>query len=231
MSHRDWTEDELREVNERLEKCTAGDALRWVVDNFGTDEFALASSFAECVLVDMLVKIKPDARIFTIDTGLLFKETTEVIAEVEKKYGIKVERRTPRISVVEMERDFGPELWKRQADKCCEIRKVETLREVLSGLRLWITGLRREETPHRADAPIVGMDAKFGLIKVNPLAAWTAKDVWDYVERHGVPYNKLLDKGFSSIGCAPCTRAAGVDGDERAGRWAGTDKTECGIHR
>ncbi|MBI5561265.1 MAG: phosphoadenylyl-sulfate reductase [Deltaproteobacteria bacterium] len=231
MSTKEWTDEELRAVNASLEGKGPDAALRWVVDNFDRDEFALACSFSECVLVDMLVGIRPGARIFYLDTGLLFKETYEVIEKVCCKYGISVERYTPRLTVAEMEREYGPELWKRDPDQCCEIRKTSAMRAALGGLKLWITGLRREESATRASAPIVGRDVRFGIVKVNPIAAWTRKEVWDYIVRNDVPYNPLLDQGYPSIGCKPCTEPVKTGEDERAGRWAGRAKIECGLHK
>ncbi|MBI5971250.1 MAG: phosphoadenylyl-sulfate reductase [Deltaproteobacteria bacterium] len=228
MTTKVWTPEELKEVAVALEGKPPEDALRWSVDNFKRDEFALACSFAECVTVDMLLKVKPDARVFYLDTGLLFKETYQVVKEVERKYGIIVERYAPDIGLEEMASKHGPELWKTNPDLCCDIRKVRPLKKVLSTLKLWITGLRRDEAPSRGTAPIVGWDEKFNLIKVNPIAAWSRKQVWDYVTKYGVPYNKLLDKGYTSIGCEPCTGLA--SSDERGGRWPGRAKIECGLH-
>lgn len=228
---RNWTIDELKKVSDALEEKEPQDALRWVVDNFDTREFALACSFAEIVALDMLLKIKPDARVFYIDTGFLFKETLDVVERVEKRYGIRVERYAPRKTKEEMEKECGPELWKRNPDKCCEICKVEPLKEVLSGLKLWISGIRRYQSPTRADTPIVAWDERNGLIKVSPLAKWTKKQVWDYILEHKLPYNELLDRGYPSIGCEPCTRPVKPGEDPRSGRWAGFDKTECGLHK
>lgn len=226
-----WTEEELKKVSDSLEGKGPEAAFRWVIDNFDAKDFMLACSFAECVLIDMLVRLKKDARIFFIDTGFLFKETLDNVAKVEEKYGIKVERVRPKMTPAELEKKYGPELWKREPDKCCELLKVHPLKEALSGVKVWITGLRREEAPTRASAPIVGWDAKFGLIKVNPIADWTRKQVWDYVTANGVPYNELLDKGYPSIGCQPCTNPVKPGEDERAGRWAGFEKKECGLHK
>jgi len=230
MTTKIWTPEELKEVNSGLEGKAPEDALKWVVANFNRDEFALACSFSECVTVDMLLKIRPDARVFYLDTGLLFKETYDVVKEVEKRYGITVERHASGESIGEMTSKHGPELWKTDPDRCCDIRKVRPLRKALATLKVWVTGLRRDEAPSRANAPIVGWDEKFNLIKVNPIAGWTRKQVWDYVVKHGVPYNKLLDKGYTSIGCEPCTSLASCS-DERGGRWAGREKTECGLHK
>jgi len=231
MSDKNWAEDELKEINAAFEGRPPQDVLKWVADNFEASEFALACSFSECVLVDMLVKIRPDARIFYIDTGLLFDETANVIERVCCKYGISVERYASSLSLDDMAKDYGPELWKSDPDKCCELRKLAVMKEAVSGLKLWITGLRRDESPSRAGAAVVGWDARFGLIKVNPLAAWTKKEIWDYIYKNDVPYNVLLDQGYASIGCRPCTAPVKPGEDERAGRWAGCTKIECGLHK
>ncbi|MBI5235281.1 MAG: phosphoadenylyl-sulfate reductase [Deltaproteobacteria bacterium] len=231
MSTKQWSREELQKVNASLEGRSPQEVLKWVADNFDVKEFALASSFAECVLIDMLVKIEPQARVFYIDTGLLFSETLDVVKRVEEKYGIKVERFAPVLTLEQMEVEYGPELWKKEPDRCCLLRKVNVMTEALKGFKLWITGLRREESASRKDAPVVGWDEKFGLIKVNPIAAWSKKEVWDYVHKHDVPYNALLDKGYTSIGCAPCTMPVKPGEDERSGRWAGKGKTECGLHK
>lgn len=231
MSNKTWTEDELKKVNESLEGKGPQAVIEWVVNNFERQEFALACSFSECVLMDMLVKIRHDARIFYIDTGLLFKETYDLIERVCCKYGISVERVASKISLKDMDKEYGAELWKRDPDMCCAIRKLSAMKAELSGLKLWISGIRREESPLRSMVPVVGWDAKFGLIKVNPLAAWTKKDVWDYISKNDVPYNPLLDQGYPSIGCRPCTQPVKPGDDERAGRWAGRTKIECGLHK
>lgn len=226
-----WTVEELKEVSDALEGKEPEDALKWVVDNFGTEEFALACSFAEIVALDMLIKIKPDSRVFYIDTGFLFKETLDVVDEAEKRYGIKVERYAPKKTKEEIEKEYGPELWKKDPDRCCEICKVEPLKEALTGLKLWISGIRRYQSSTRANTPVVAWDERNGLIKVSPLAKWTKKQVWDYIALHKLPYNALLDRGYPSIGCEPCTRPVNPGEDPRSGRWSGFDKTECGLHK
>lgn len=231
MTSKVWTEEELKGISDSLEGKGPQAALKWVIENFDTNEFALASSFAELTLLDMLVKLKPDARIFYLDTGHLFKETREVVEKAEKKYGIKIERHSSKMTPEEVAEKYGPELWKRDPDECCEILKVQPLKEVLSGLKCWITGLRRAETKNRANAPMVGWDAKFKLVKVNPLVNWSDKEVWDYITANNVPYNTLLDNGYPSIGCRECTNPVAPGEDPRSGRWSGSRKTECGLHK
>lgn len=228
-----WTESELKNISESLEGKAPEEAIKWAVENFEKKELSLACSFGaeDVVLVDMLVKIKPDARIFYLDTDLLFKETHAVMEQIKAKYGVAPERYGAKRTLEEMEKEFGPELWKKEPDKCCDIRKMVPLAEALSELRCWITGIRRDQSPTRANAPVVSWDAKFGLVKVNPLVRWTNKDVWDYIAKNNVPYCELHDKNFPSIGCEPCTRPVAPGEDPRAGRWAGFQKTECGLHK
>ncbi len=174
----------------------------------------MACSFQkeESVLIDMLMAIEPGVRVFTIDTGVLFGETYEVWREVEQRYGLKIE----------VQDAAGP--W--SADNCCAEAKVAGLERGLEGAEAWITGVRREQSPTRADARFVERDEKRGMWKYNPLADWTERDVWNYIHEHDLPYNPLHDRGYASIGCAPCT----LPGDGREGRWSGQDKSECGLH-
>jgi phosphoadenosine phosphosulfate reductase len=177
----------------------------------------LACSFQkeESVLIDMLMRVEPEARVFTIDTGVLFPETYEAWRKVEDRYGLRVE-------VMDATSDNGP--W--TASSCCGQRKVAALEQALSTADAWITGIRREQSPTRADAAKVELDEARGVWKFNPIADWTEKDVWRYVHEHDLPYNELHDRGYESIGCAPCT----LPGSGRDGRWAGQQKTECGLH-
>ena len=190
-----------------------------LVERFGEQQLALAASWQKetAVLVDMVTKLAPTARIFTLDTGALFEETYATWRLVEERYGIKVEA---------YRGEWIPGMWATEPDRCCALRKVEPLNRALAGLDCWITGLRREQSPTRAEAPVKEWDAKHGLWKVNPLVDWTEKDVWAYVMERGLPYNPLHDQGYDSIGCTHCT----LPGAGRAGRWAGLDKSECGIH-
>lgn len=228
-----WTEEELKKVSESLEGKAPEEAIKWAVENFAVKDLSLACSFGaeDVVLVDMLVKIKPDARIFYLDTDLLFKETNEVKDRLVKHYGIKPERYGAKSTLEEMAKEHGPELWKRDPDKCCNIRKMIPLAEALKDLKCWITGIRRDQAPTRANAPVVSWDGKFQLVKINPLVRWTSKDVWDYITKNNVPYNVLHDRNYPSIGCEPCTKQVMPGEDPRAGRWAGFQKTECGLHK
>ena len=197
-----------------------------LVARFG-DRVALACSFQkeEAVLLDMLLEASSSARAFALDTEVLFPETYELWRAVEARYGVVIERfHGP--SLAEQEASHGPALWARDPDACCGLRKMEPLRRALAGLDCWITGVRRDQSPTRAGAPKLGWDAAHGLFKANPLADWTDEDVWAYVDERGLPVNPLHERGYASIGCTHCT----LPGDGRAGRWAGTGKTECGLH-
>ncbi|MBI3940463.1 MAG: phosphoadenylyl-sulfate reductase [Acidobacteria bacterium] len=209
-----------------------GRVLRDAIDEF-QPRIALACSFGaeDMVLVDCLARIRPDARVFYLDTDLLFVETYQLIESARRKYPLRFERVATELSVPGQENLHGPALWKRRPDLCCQIRKVEPLKRALSELGAWITGIRREQSPTRANAQIREWDDKFGLTKFNPLAFWTRDDVWNYIRRYDVPYNLLHDRNYPSIGCAPCTAPVLPGHSERDGRWVGFEKTECGLHR
>lgn len=224
-------DDELELISNELELESAEAVLRWALREFGPD-VALATGFGAegCVLIRMLSEIDRNARIFYLDTDLLFPETYELIGELEARYGVRLEQCKSRLSLAAQAARYGERLWEREPDRCCQLRKVEPLREILSGLRAWITAIRREQTPARAGARVVEQDRKFGLIKINPLAGWTSRDVWQYIKQHDVPYNSLYDQGYRSIGCQPCTTPIQIGERDRAGRWRGIAKTECGLH-
>ena len=209
-----------------LEPLSPQEVLAHAVEEFAPRLY-VASSFQKeaSVVMDMLLRIDPEARFFTLDTGFLFPETYETWKRLEERYGIEIEV-YQGISPARQQELHGPELWKRDPDKCCEIRKVVPMREALAKADAWITGVRREHNPSRTEIPKLGWDAKHGLYKVAPLADWSDKDVWRYIFENDVPYNPLHDHGFESIGCTHCTKP----GAGRQGRWAGTDKEECGIH-
>lgn len=226
------TVDELDSIAIELEGGSAEDTLRWAINRFGA-RVALATGLGTegCVLIRMLSEIDRNARIFYLDTDLLFPETYALLSELQEKYGVHFERHASRSSLETQAVTHGERLWERLPDTCCQLRKVDPLREVLSGLSAWITAIRREQTTARAGARVVERDLKFNLIKINPLAGWSRRDVWRYIQRHNIPYNPLYDLGYRSIGCQPCTTLVQSGEDERAGRWRGTAKTECGLHQ
>jgi phosphoadenosine phosphosulfate reductase len=222
---------ELRAASERLETATPQTILRWAVERF-RPRFTMATAFGPegMTLVHMLAEIAPDTPIFNLDTGYQFPETLELRDRVARRYGIEIALKRPETSVAEYEARHGGPLYRTQPDQCCHDRKIRVLRGAIAGMRAWASAIRRDQSPDRAGAPIVGWDKKFHLVKVSPLANWTKKDVWDMIVRYDIPYNPLHDQGYPSIGCWPCTRAVMLGEDERAGRWSGQAKTECGLH-
>ncbi len=205
--------------------------LHWAFQTFG-DTVAISSAFGAegMVVIDIASRLQESFRLFTLDTEFLFPETYSLMDRVEQKYGIAIERVFPLLPPEEQERSLGPALWQRDPDQCCNIRKVEPLRRKLGELQAWVTSIRRDQTAARATAGKIEWDEKFGLVKVNPLADWSSKQVWQYIREHEVPYNALHDLSYPSIGCTHCTRAVRPGENPRAGRWAGYSKTECGLH-
>ncbi|MDQ3645568.1 MAG: phosphoadenylyl-sulfate reductase [Actinomycetota bacterium] len=209
-----------------LEEMRAEDVLTFMVERFHPRLYVACSFQKEAsVIMDMLLKIEPQARFFTLDTGLFFPETYATWRALEQRYGISIDV-YQGMSLARQADLHGDELWKRDPNACCAIRKVGALNQALSEVDGWIAGLRREQSSTRQDAPKLQWDEKHGLWKANPLADWSEKDVWRYIFKHDIPYNDLHDRGFASIGCTHCT----LPGAAREGRWAKTDKVECGLH-
>jgi phosphoadenosine phosphosulfate reductase len=209
-----------------LESASPQEVLEHLVEHFHPRLYVACSFQKEAsVIMDMLLRIEPEARFFTLDTGLLFPETYETWRQLEDRYGVKVEV-YQGMSLARQAAEHGEELWNSEPDTCCGIRKVEPLNEALSQVDAWVSGLRRDQSPSRRRTPKFHWDDKHDLWKANPLAGWTEKDVWNYIAEHDVPYNELHDRGYASVGCTHCT----LPGSGRAGRWAGTDKIECGLH-
>jgi thioredoxin-dependent adenylylsulfate APS reductase len=204
--------------------------LRWAVTHAGRVTFATGFGAEGCVLIDLIAREKLPIDLFTLDTGLLFSETYALWRELEGRYGVTIRAVRPEQTVDEQAAAHGASLWRREPDRCCELRKIQPLRAALAGFDSWITAIRRDQTPDRANAAVVEHDRKFGLVKLNPLVAWTRDDVWGHIYAHDVPYNSLHDRGYPSIGCEPCTSAVVPGEDLRAGRWRGARKTECGLH-
>jgi phosphoadenosine phosphosulfate reductase len=218
-------------IHQLVEQWNPEDLLRWAFVIFG-GYVEIASGFGPegVVLIDIAAKVQPQFCIFTLDTDFLFPETYALMEQIERRYGIRVERIKSNLTPLEQEYAHGASLWGRDPDSCCNLRKVEPLRSKLSQLRAWVTSIRREQTPTRATARKVEWDGKFHLVKINPLADWTNKQVWRYIHEHNLAYNPLHDQGYPSIGCTHCTRSVQAGEDERAGRWSGFNKTECGLH-
>src|SRR6266851_2351510 len=225
------TDEDLKAISDEFEAASPEAILRWAVEEFGED-VALATGFGAegCVLVAMLSAISPATRIFYLDTDLLFPETYALRDKLEARYGVHFERRATSLSVSDQAAQYGERLWEREPDLCCRLRKVEPLREMLKGMRAWVTAIRRDQSAERTHSGFVEWDSKFDLVKINPLAAWFARDVWNYIAKHDVPYNPLHDQGYPSIGCVPCTTPVQIGETPRAGRWRGDIKSECGIH-
>lgn len=227
------TENDLQELAaegaRELDGADAIDLLRWADDNFG-DEYVVASNMQDAVLIDMAAKVRPGVDVLFLDTGYHFAETIGTRDAVSDVYDVNVVNVTPEHSVAEQDALLGKDLFSRDPNECCRLRKVAPLSKALRGYSAWVTGIRRVEAPTRANAPLISFDNAFGLVKINPLATWTDDDVHDYIDAHGVLVNPLVLDGYPSIGCAPCT-AKPLDGDDpRSGRWQGTGKVECGLH-
>jgi phosphoadenosine phosphosulfate reductase len=222
---------EISRESESLETAEPQEILRWAAERFGT-RFTMATAFGPegMILIHMLAEVAPQTPIFNLDTGYQFKETLELREEVKRRYGIEVEFKRAATSVEEYERQHGGPVYRSNPDQCCLHRKVQVLEQAVVGKQAWASAIRRDQSPDRASAPIVAWDKKFSLVKVSPLANWTKQKVWAFITKHNVPYNPLHDQGYTSIGCWPCTRAVTLGEDERAGRWSGFAKKECGLH-
>ena len=222
-----------------LEAQSPQDILRWSLETYGAG-LTMATAFGAegCALLGMLAHLRDETGlspdIFNLDTGYQFAETLDLKRRIEDKYGFAIRAIQPDAGINDAEADsktiFDQPLYQSQPNLCCYFRKVVPLAGAVEGFSAWITAIRRDQTPERAGAPIIGFDNQFPLVKINPLANWSKAQVWEYIRAHDVPFNPLHEQGFPSIGCWPCTRAVQVGEDDRAGRWAGTDKRECGIH-
>lgn len=212
---------ELADASAALESASAGGIISWAHERFG-DGLVLASSFQDCVLVDIASRTVPGIEVVFLDTQYHFEETMRFVEQVRRRYDLNLRVMTPEIE--------PDDLWRTDVEACCNARKVEPLARALEGRTAWITGLRRDEAPTRANAPIVSWDLGRGLVKVNPLANWTHDDIVGYAADRRLPVHPLASKGYGSIGCWPCTRPVAPGEDPRAGRWAGLSKTECGLH-
>ncbi|KQX56037.1 MULTISPECIES: phosphoadenylyl-sulfate reductase [unclassified Paenibacillus] len=216
---------------EEFENQSPEAILKLAVDTFPRLTLACSFGAEDVVLVDMLQKINPTVDIFYLDTNVHFQETYDTRDRLEQHYGTKFVQVLPKLTLDEQAEKFGDELWKSDANQCCNIRKVDPLTDILKNYDAWITGIRRDQAPTRANAKKVEYDVKFGLIKFNPLAGWTSEDVWNYIRENDVIYNPLHDRNYPSIGCTHCTRPVAEGEDPRAGRWASIEKTECGLHK
>jgi phosphoadenosine phosphosulfate reductase len=234
ISVRRRTEEELRSLAEQGAALLGEDAgaaavLGWAARTFGGG-LIVASNMQDAVLVDLAARARPGVDVLFLDTGYHFAETIGTRDAVEAVYDVRIVNARAEAGVAEQDAAEGKDLFAREPDRCCFLRKVVPLRETLAGYDAWVTGVRRVEAPTRANTPLVTFDDKFGLVKVNPLAGWSDDDVDAYIAEHDILVNPLVEAGYPSIGCAPCTRRPQPGQDKRAGRWAGLAKTECGLH-
>jgi phosphoadenosine phosphosulfate reductase len=231
MSSENFSQEQIAAASARLDGKSPQEILQWAVATF-YPRLTMATAFGAegCCLIHMLADIEPGVRIFNLETGYQFPETLALRERIKSRYGIEVEFIKPEMSVAEYEEEHGGPLYVHRPDQCCYDRKVLPLRQAVVGYDAWISAIRRDQTGARARADVVGWDAKFSLVKINPLLTWTKKDIWTFIHKYDVPYNPLHDQGYPSIGCWPCTRPIADGEEERAGRWAGTIKKECGLH-
>jgi len=231
MALEHFNEEQIAAASARLGGKSPQEILRWAVATFHP-RLTMATAFGAegCCIMHMLADIEPGVRIFNLETGYQFPETLALRERIRQRYGIAVEFIQPEMTVAEYEEEHGGPLYVHRPDQCCYDRKVLPLRRAVVGYDAWISAIRRDQTGDRARADVVDWDPKFNLVKINPLLTWTKKDVWAFIHKYDVPYNPLHDQGYPSIGCWPCTRPIANGEDERAGRWAGTIKKECGLH-
>jgi phosphoadenosine phosphosulfate reductase len=233
MSVAPATPEEIAEANERLLSAAPQEVLRWAADRFHP-KLLMATAFGAegCCLIHMLAEIQPATRMINLETGYQFPETLELRERIKARYGIEVEYIYPELTVPEYEKEHGGALHGHRPDQCCHDRKILPLRRAVERIAplAWVSAIRKDQTADRGKAAVVQWDAKFSLVKVNPLLNWTKREVWGFIHTHDVPYNPLHDHDYPSIGCWPCTRPVAPGEDERAGRWAGKVKKECGLH-
>ena len=228
----EMSDERLDLLAEDLESASPQEILRWSLEEFGSN-VALATGFGVegCILIHMLAELDQSARIFYLDTDLLFPQTYELRDRLEQRYGVKIERKAAKLSLNQQAALHGNRIWETNPDLCCKLRKIEPLKQALTGLQAWTTAIRRDQSQTRAGARVVGRDSTFGIVKINPLATWSSRDVWSFALKHEVPYNPMHNEGYPSIGCTPCTTPVQIGEDPRAGRWRGVVKTECGLHQ
>jgi phosphoadenosine phosphosulfate reductase len=226
-----WAAEALAELNGRFSDQAPEALLSWAAEHFGRS-VVLTCSFGGAsgmVLLDMVARLDREIPIVFLDTDLLFPETYALAEAASRRYNITIARRKPALTLEQQDRQEGPQLYQHDPNRCCGIRKVRPLEQVLEPYQAWISGIRRDQSSTRAATELLQWSARYELLKISPLAHWSERDVWRYISANDVPYNQLLDQGYPSLGCVPCTRPAGGD-DPRGGRWAGFAKVECGIH-
>ena len=227
-----WTPRKLQEIGKVFENAPAEEILAWGLETFSPG-ICLATSFGpqSIVLMHLISRLRPETTVFYLDTALLFPETYALRDRLARELGLQFTRVEPKFSVEEQATRFGPQLWAREPDFCCQMRKVIPLRRFLADRKAWITGVRNGHSSGRARTGVVEWDAGNGVVKLNPLVRWETQQIWDYLHANHLPFNPLHLEGFPSIGCQPCTRPVRPGEDPRSGRWAGFNKSECGIHQ
>ncbi len=228
----DQTKTNLDQLSDDFENAYPQDILRWAADTF-REKLAVVTSFQPTgiVTLHMLSETAPQTTVLTLDTGLLFPETYALMDELEQRLNLRLIRVRPPLTVDQQAAAYGPTLWTRDPDLCCNMRKTVPLGEALAGYDAWITGLRRDQSERRSTTRIVAWDEKYQKVKISPFATWDEEMIWLYLKSYELPYNSLHDQGYPSIGCQPCTKAVDPGSmDKRAGRWIDSTKTECGIH-
>jgi phosphoadenosine phosphosulfate reductase len=231
LTYENWDEQKLQ--SKLKSNPDFLDILKWAFQEYG-DEIVYSCSFGAegIVLIDLIHKVKRDATIIFLDTGLHFQETYDLIDKIKERYpSLQIRMVKSRVSLEEQIKWYGDELWKHNPNLCCHMRKIVPMKEALSDVKAWISGLRREQSPLRSKTQYINKDEKFQKVKVCPLIHWTWDDIMTYIQLNNLPYNPLHDKGYPSIGCAPCTSPVSETEDSRAGRWTGNNKTECGLHQ
>lgn len=231
LTYVSWQDDKVHQIERSFRDSL--DVLKWAYQSYQEREIVYACSFGAegIVLIDLISKVNKCANILFLDTDLHFKETYELIERVNQRYPqLKIKKVKPALTLGQQKEVYGDRLWERAPNQCCHIRKVEPLAKELNGVTAWISGLRREQSAERSKTNYLNKDDKFKTIKICPLIHWTWKEIWTYILFHKLDYNVLHDRGYPSIGCEKCTVPAKDENDLRSGRWANTEKTECGLH-
>jgi len=223
--------NDIEQLSQRFESSRVEEILEWAVERFAP-RLVMTSNFGAegIVVIDKLARIAPQTPIIYLDTGFQFADTDQLKQRIRERYRIEILEQRAELSVDTQNRQYGEKLYERDPDLCCRMRKVEPLKKALAGYEGWIAALRRDQSPTRANIGVVEWNKKHGLVKIHPLAAWTRRDVWDYILSNKLPYHPLYDEGYRSIGCKPCTKRVAPGAHERSGRWEGQGKLECGIH-
>lgn len=230
LTYEAWDEKFVKALEPKFR--SSQDLLQWSFETYSDDIIYACSFGAEAmVLLDLIARVQTCAHIVFLDTHLHFNETYELIEQVRERYPtLHIEMKQPKLTLAEQAEKHGEKLWEKDANLCCQLRKIEPLKEAVSGKAAWLSGVRREQSPARQKLSYLNQDDKFEMVKICPLIDWTWEDVWTYIKEHELPYNSLHDQGYPSIGCIPCTRRVHEGEDLRSGRWSGAEKTECGLH-